>query len=172
MHADAQKFRKVLSPSRLLKVHYHSDDGHIVRFDIYNSTMHSTGAGVYHGFKIEHCVLIEESIAQSLTDQHLPVMSLLALVDMKLVAYLERRQAKDFEDIFFALWEKNLGVNAGLPWFQQNVSRHEDLVSGELMERAQQHRSLMRTDQISPCFDANLAIVRGVETRTANNVKH
>ena len=79
---------EALSPSKLLKVHYHCDDEMLVHLDIYNTVMHDTGGGFYHGLAIERKIFPKEFPECDAFE--CPVLPMNALMDFKLVAYLDR----------------------------------------------------------------------------------
>ncbi|KAI0179542.1 hypothetical protein GGR52DRAFT_536547 [Hypoxylon sp. FL1284] len=155
-------FSKSLSPSNLLKVHYNYEDGSKVRLDIYNTSMNNTGRGNYHGLNISW-LKHPQQIAADCPAFDCPVPDLNALIDFKLVAFLDRRQTKDLEDIFFAFWCLRLDRVAGLPWYKENVGEHECLVSGQLHGYFQEHIRTHGLSGMSAEFSANVDYLGGIE---------
>jgi hypothetical protein len=159
LQAAPERFIKALSPSKLLKVHYRCNDESLIRLDIYNSTMYSTGAGTYHNFLIENRIQPKQfSDVPAFT---CPNLSIMARIDMKLVAYVEMGQRKDFKDIFFALWEVELDESAGFPWYERRHYLQATSVSDDLNLFADGYRT--KAD-MNADMKANIAnFVRGLK---------
>lgn len=121
--------------------------------------MHSTGEGSYHNFTIEYRDLpTNQGIIR------VPVLPLATLVDMKLVAYLERAQNKDFEDIFFALWTQSLDSEVDLPWYRHCVSTPQAVpVASQLETRAEEQLVALALKPQPNAFNDGLRVVQRME---------
>ena len=159
MHAPTS-FARALLPSKLLKVHYISDDGSKVRLDIYNTMMHNTGGGQHHGFQIEK--LIQPQQFAECPSFECPVLTATTLVDLKLVAFLERGHGNDLIDIFFILWTLRLDMAAGLPWYEEQMSKHLINMSDEIQSYARQWICKHASHQSSAVFDTNMDFIKNI----------
>lgn len=96
-----------------------------------------------------------------------PVATLNALVDMKLVALLDRNQTKDFEDIFFALWGLPLDEVDGLPYFAERYLEQSINLSARLEERAKEYAQGVYCKAWPGVFKGNLEFLKKSESKGA-----
>jgi hypothetical protein len=168
IRTNPRRFRKLLSPSNLLKVHYVFEKGHKVRLDIYNTTMRSTGLGHYHRLKIHRMRLSQQ--LEGCPEFECPVATLNALVDMKLVAELERSQMKHFEDVFFALWTLPLNEEDGLPYYADRCIEHTTKLSDRLGEHARVYAPDLNYETWPNVFRGNLIFWGEIELKVVSVV--
>lgn len=103
--------------------------------------MHNIGDGFYHNFELHRMKQPHQFAECPAFD--MPVLSATALVDLKLVAFLERQHAKDLRDVFFMMMEVKLDAVAGFPFLRREhvkyeVSLHnllESLKEGYMVEK-------------------------------------
>lgn len=149
-------FQRLLSPSKLWKVHY-IFGGVKVRLDIYLMTMHNVGKGFYSGSKIEW-----KEHPQQFAECRpfvIPVMTASALLDLKLVALLERKHDKDFQDIFFLLWNHGIDQEVGLPWYASQTDPKVDHIIGKLHKHGVEYLRMTTRPAFSEAFGNNLAFI-------------
>ena len=119
--------------------------------------MHNTGGGRHHGFQIEK--LIQPRQFTECPSFECPVLTATTLVDLKLVAFMERGHEKDMIDIFFILWTLRLDMTVGLPWYAEQMSKHSTNVSDQIQGYARQWMSTHATHQPPAVFDSNMNFI-------------
>lgn len=138
-------------------MHFITDDGAKVRLDIYNMIMHNTGGGCYRNCTIQ---IAEQPLQfEDCPAFNCPVLPYTTLVDLKLVAYLERGQEKDLADVFFILWTLELDKEAGLPWYASQSPKHALGITSIILGYATQYRAKHHLQDTPSCFDCNLGCI-------------
>lgn len=162
LRAAPNRFRRALTPSNLNKVHYQADDGLLVRLDIYNIEMHSLGEGTFQGFPILSSTQPQEF--PNIPPFECKVMCLEHLIDMKLVAFLERGNHRDLQDISFGLFMARLTPSPGFAWYAKNIKCFALGVSGEIEACVRSFGDLSLPLEATETYAANLELLRSFET--------
>ncbi|KXS94847.1 hypothetical protein AC578_3662 [Pseudocercospora eumusae] len=156
-----EQFTIAKTPSKLSKVHYKSVDGTLVRLDIYNTAMRNTGGGHYHGLEILNLMQPQQFV--DVPAFMCPCFNINALVDIKLVAYLDTKSSKHLDDAFFAMWCVPMAQNKSLPWYSSQCQEGITLMTAIMRQRAAVYPEEGKESSWSPTFIVNMDILSDAE---------